>query len=434
MRILRFVISAALLVVSFVATDFVGASGLPPTLTHVAKAGVNVVDPAFPIDYIGVQWDGPRGHASVRFRYAGHWTRWAEVKEEGIQRPGHFTSALVWAGDADAYQVRVPGGVRNASVTSINTTDGQRKGGVAKAAAATPVVSRPVWGADPSLMTWAPEYQATQKLTVHHTATRNDDTDPAATVRAIYRWHAVDNKWGDIGYQFLIDEAGVVYEGRYSGDDGDPGHDASGRSVTASHVGGWNSGNVGVALLGTLTDRGPSAAAQASLESVLADLAGRHGLDPTGSSTYVNPVNGARWTGPNVAGHRDFVATECPGGALYALLPAIRQNVKNRLAPTSPPTQPADTTAPVIGGVTTSRTSTSITVSWTTDDQATTQVDYRKRRSTAWLTGPSDPSLTTSHRGVLSGLTRSTDYEVRITSTNARGLSSSVVRNVSTTR
>ena len=109
-------------------------------------------------------------------------------------------------------------------------------------------------------------------MTVHHTATANGDADPAATVRAIYRYQAVDRGFGDIGYQYLIDESGRVYEGRYSGTDSYPGHDADGVNVvTAAHVGGFNSGNTGIALLGTLTSLEPTPAARSSLEGLLGD-------------------------------------------------------------------------------------------------------------------------------------------------------------------
>src|SRR5690606_37712611 len=85
-------------------------------------------------------------------------------------------------------------------------------------------VSRSGWGADESLRfddggdeIWPPEYFPTQALTVHHTAGTNGDPDPAATVRAIYYFQCVTEGWGDIGYHLLIDEAGLVYEGRASG-------------------------------------------------------------------------------------------------------------------------------------------------------------------------------------------------------------------------
>jgi hypothetical protein len=259
---------------------------------------------------------------------------------------GRYASALIAAGDADAYQVRVPPDRARPRAVAINTTDGPRRRSgprPAAAGAATPVVSRAQWGADESLRfdasgneTFPPTYHPAQKLTVHHTDTANGDPDPAATVRAIYRYHAVDRGFGDIGYHFLVAEDGRVFEGRWSGTDGDPAHDAAGDVVTAAHVGGWNSGNVGVALLGTLTSQPPTTSARSSLESLLADLAGRHRIDPQGDGTYTNPVNGATWTGPNIPGHRDFAATECPGGALYAQLPSIRSAVAARLAGTSP--------------------------------------------------------------------------------------------------
>ncbi len=133
-------------------------------------------------------------------------------------------------------------------------------------------LSRPAWGADEALR-FKPDgtentpiaFSPFQNITVHHTAGVNNDPDPAATVRAIYQFHAVTNDWGDIGYHFLIDEAGTIYEGRYSGDDGLPAHDEDGKVVTAFHVGGFNSGNLGIALLGTLTQQGPTEAAREAL-------------------------------------------------------------------------------------------------------------------------------------------------------------------------
>ena len=52
-------------------------------------------------------------------------------------------------------------------------------------------------------------------MIIHHTVTQHQEADPAATVRAIYYYHAVTQGWGDIGYNFLVDLHGNVYEGRY---------------------------------------------------------------------------------------------------------------------------------------------------------------------------------------------------------------------------
>jgi hypothetical protein len=157
------------------------------------------------------------------------------------------------------------------------------------------------------------------------------------------------------GAQYLIDAAGVVYEGRWSGtastscatggDGSDFGHGDGDQMVVGAHVGNYNSGNLGVSLLGTFTPGGaaPTAAAVDGLEAVLAELGTRHGLDPHGTVDYVNPANGYRKTVPTISAHRDWEATECPGDRLYAQLPDIRTAVAGAMAgggAQEPPAEP----------------------------------------------------------------------------------------------
>src|SRR3989338_2100195 len=82
----------------------------------------------------------------------------------------------------------------------------------------TSVVSREQWGADESYRFWEPDYQTPKKIVIHHTAGGDGSDDPMATIRGVYYWHAVVLGWGDIGYNYLIDPAGTVYEGRSGGD------------------------------------------------------------------------------------------------------------------------------------------------------------------------------------------------------------------------
>src|SRR5215213_8821050 len=323
--------------------------GPPDTMASERKVSRGErVRSEFPIDFLGVIYDGDVEGGAVRFRTNGRWAPWVELQDDGVEVDEQWASGLVAGSDAEAYQVRVPDGARSPRAVVINTTDGPAQSSATSAEGCsdvTSVVTRCEWGADESLMTWTPEYYPAQKFTVHHTATTNGDVDPAARMRAIYRYQAVDRGFGDIGYQYLIDESGQVYEGRYSGTDGHPGHDANGVNVvTAAHVGGFNSGNTGIALLGTLTSVEATAAARRSLERLLGELTARHGIDPHGGSEYVNPVNGVTKDVANISGHRDWAATECPGGTLYARLPAIRD-----AAAGTPPG--ADTTAPVITAV-----------------------------------------------------------------------------------
>jgi hypothetical protein len=345
-------------------------------LNDTRPVGSGPVDVDFPIEYFGVVADlasatshlpddtgTPFGEA--RFRVGGSWTAWQRLEQDGAQVPGHFTGALVAVDRADAYQVRgLPAAGRSWRAAAINTTDGpsvvvgQRTGPTTAAArAASGCRSRADWGADESISGWArgdvQAFAPVQVMTVHHTAGSNSPTqDYSATMRAIYSYHVQSNGWSDIGYQYLVDGYGRVYEGRSSGHtsrscltDGGDGSDFAHQSgtdqlVTGAHVGSMNSGNLGIALLGCFEatsacagTTSPTAAAVDGLEGLLASLSTRHRLDPTGTVHYVNPVSGDTRDVRTISAHRDWLATDCPGATLYAQLPAIRSDVGSRLTP-----------------------------------------------------------------------------------------------------
>ena len=205
-----------------------GASGVRD---DVRAVGIDPVVPGFPIDYVAITWDAPddhpvgdESHGSVRFRYDGEWGPWIGFVEEGAQAPGQWSSGLVFADGAEAYQIRsVPGWAnspRAIAISAAPVTLGSDPGPSASALSDAGCVSRAEWGADESkrfednVESWEPTFFSVQGLIVHHTVTANDDPDPAATVRAIYHQHTVLNGWGDIGYHYLIDASGRVYEGR----------------------------------------------------------------------------------------------------------------------------------------------------------------------------------------------------------------------------
>jgi putative cell wall-binding protein len=206
---------------------------------------------------------------------------------------------------------------------------------LAAGATAPPIIPRSGWGADESIryddnneVIWPTAFFPLQKMIIHHTATGTGGSNPAATVRAIYYYHAVTQGWGDIGYNYLIDAAGRVYEGRYSRDypagTVPSSDDEWGQIVEAGHSYHHNPGSLGVAVIGDYRDVAPTAATRSALIRLLAWVAERTGVDPRRSSTYVNPVSGTTRTTQNIAGHRDYNATSCPGGQLDALLPSIR--------------------------------------------------------------------------------------------------------------
>ncbi|MFJ3671041.1 peptidoglycan recognition family protein [Streptomyces sp. NPDC090106] len=190
------------------------------------------------------------------------------------------------------------------------------------------------WGADEAKRLTADgressptRFTPVQAITVHHTATPVDDPDPdpAATVRAIYEQHAVSNDWGNIGYNFLIDRQDVIYECRFSGNDGIPAHNADDEVVTAFHTFGFNPGNIGIALLGDFNKAKPSPRMRDSLVRLTASLAARHKLDPLAGVTYLSPTSGKSTDGPSLGGHQDWTSTECPGTAAYLDLTDIRE-------------------------------------------------------------------------------------------------------------
>ena len=184
---------------------------------------------------------------------------------------------------------------------------------------------------------------------------------------------------------------------------------------------GYNSGTVGIALLGTLTTRDATPAARSALEDLLAWEADRHGIDPQGSSLYINPVNGTQATFPNIAGHRDLAATECPGGAFYATLPTIRADVATRLSGGTPTPAPSAVTGSASSvGVTSATLNGSIN-----PNGQPTSYQFEYGTSTAYGRSTPTSSAGSGTSGVpvsasLTGLSRNTTYHFRLVAIDAQ--------------
>ncbi len=198
------------------------------------------------------------------------------------------------------------------------------------------VIPRTAWGSPDGERSprWPPEYRRVTHIIIHHTETSNADGDYAARVRAIWYYHAITRGWGDIGYNYLIDPHGNVYEGRAGGDD-----------VAAGHAYPFNYGSLGVGLIGNYDKVPPSTAMQESLIKLLDWQVDRRGINPQGVGTFTGALDcggSVTLTRPNIAGHRDFRGygcgqvfndKSCPGSYVYALLPAIRAAVGTGLPP-----------------------------------------------------------------------------------------------------
>ncbi len=335
-----------------------------------------------PFQLIGLDWQQalPQGTAAtleIHFRDPdGNWSDWQPVEPNDDDAPDNATTTVTQGYDqslwsyvitetADAFQYRAHLSTQNSTITpklsdiSFDTVSGGKTSMVNELTklifdADTSVVSRTEWGADESLrlaktynvddtsdfeselgdstaaddpdmtivkrvntdangnaLLWPLEYPATiKKIIVHHTATTENLDDPEAAIRAIYYYHAVTRGWGDIGYNYIVAPDGEVFEGRAGGD-----------GVVAGHAQGYNTGSVGIALLGNYEENPLPGQLVKSLEGLIYQKAGYWKIDPDGSGEFRGEML------DNVIGHRDVGSTACPGDYTYEQLQDIREMV-----------------------------------------------------------------------------------------------------------
>lgn len=162
---------------------------------------------------------------------------------------------------------------------------------------------------------WAQRQSPDVKLlVVHHTAleVNGDDRSGLERVRALYEYHANSRGWGDVGYHYIIDENGVIYEGRAGGD-----------SVVGGHVYCGNVGTQGIALLGDFTKEQPTQKQVQSLQYMLDYLANLHDIDLRKSVTYKGQLM------QPIVRHKDLISTQCPGYYLSSAFNQVVANVRN---------------------------------------------------------------------------------------------------------
>ena len=187
------------------------------------------------------------------------------------------------------------------------------------------VISREVWCTNPDCnYTDGLNYYPVSHLILHHTVSSTGaDGDSAAVVRAIWAFHTYTRGWQDIGYNFLVDTEGVLYEGHLGGDD-----------VVGIHASGANTGSMALALIGTYSTSKPTDPMLNSAIDLFAWKADQRDIDVFDAS---DTLPGIDWGLPNLMGHRDvYGTTECPGGVAHALIPVIRDEVANRIGLVSP--------------------------------------------------------------------------------------------------
>ena len=299
---------------------------------------------------VGLEWTtgGAPGHPHVWLRartHGGRWSRWAlaSVGGHGPDRPVTAARSFgepLWSGEADVVQLRSAEPLRGVRVHFVSLGPAADMAAVAIAfphaqpvletAAGQPaIIAREAWAQGQAPPAVAPSYGEVKLAFVHHTENLNgySAAQVPAMMLAMYQFHRYTRGWNDIGYNFVIDAFGRIWEARKGGID---------QAVIGAQAGGYNAVSTGVAMLGSFVSTVPPPAAMGALQRLLAWKLSLHGVPVLGRvRVEVNPADafytpfapGAHVLLPRIAGHRDGDSTDCPGDALYARLPALRPRV-----------------------------------------------------------------------------------------------------------
>jgi hypothetical protein len=291
------------------------------TAAHEPERQVASATGLEPFALVGVGFEGGAGEpVLLRVEQAdGSWSEWVSLEvgghegEGAVEQPAdgqHHapTSDPIWVEDATGYEVDLPADASDVQVHLVR--EGEALASVAAengAAAIGPAAGQPAirsrsqWGAAPYNGT--PDYAYTLiRAVVHHTVNGNDysQAQVPGMIRGIQSYHQGANGWSDIGYNFVVDRFGTIWEGRQGGVD---------RPVIGAHAENYNTGAVGVSVLGEFTSVAPPEAVINSLQVLIGWKLALHGTTPSAD---------------NVLGHRNVGQTACPGQRLYDRIPDVR--------------------------------------------------------------------------------------------------------------
>ncbi len=196
-------------------------------------------------------------------------------------------------------------------------TDGDDGDIALQAATYTPkpvIYSRAQWGADESDRdAGSLHYFEVHAGFVHHTVNANNYTraQVPGILRSIYAYHTKSRGWSDVGYNFLVDRFGRIWEGRYGGVD---------RPVVGAHTLGYNDDSFAMSAIGNFELVQPTQVMIEAYGALFAWKLSLHGVTATSMKQYVTK----RYF-KAINGHRDAASTACPGKYLYAQIPEIRR-------------------------------------------------------------------------------------------------------------
>ena len=349
------------------------------------------VETAFDGVAVEARSDDATLRAEVRFLSGGFWGDWVEMRVvRSAVGPGLVAGYHgAETSRADRFEVRLStaegsttrvlaagvfvGGEPQAALPEVGLVPipGRRSGDIIP----PPLITRSEWGARP-FQSGSPVPLAQPDhdfMTFHHAAGFSATTreDGLAQVRAIQDLHQDVRGWSDIGYHFVIDRGGRLYQGRPFLNNAESLSDLP-VFAQGAHVGGANTGNIGICLLGCYH---PPEGGHCQEE-----------ITPEALNTYVTlfAFLSERYgvAASQIRGHRDFSSTACPGDSNYALLPEIRTAVADLLVTGNAPIAQATLTAEIdASGV--------VVVEWTF------QADFGvvSHRLERWVSGERDALL-----------------------------------------
>lgn len=313
---------------------------------------------------LGVTW--PEGAdvgglaAQVRTRTADQWSGWVplaagdggpDVGSPDAERGKRGGTDSVWVGNADAVQlsfaatpeggpdglslaligsdpstVPLPGVTSSSAQDPATFTNAVYHTATVRTSASPQIISRSQWGARDPVCT--PDVASRLVgAVVHHTAGSNSYSTVAEAMQQIRQdqsYHIDGRGWCDIGYNFIVDKWGNIYEGRAN---------SASQPVIGVHAGGFNTGTVGISMLGDYSNVTPSPATLDAVAQVAAWRLAAYGVNPQGSISYYTLGGenskippGTTITLPAIFAHRDVAYTACPGQAGYDQMGVIRQS------------------------------------------------------------------------------------------------------------
>jgi hypothetical protein len=331
---MRFVLAA---LIAFLAAPAAAYGSVSMIVRDVPLHGQRTLasSSATEFDLVGLHW---RGAGSVEFRTRsldGRWSDWHQAAPEAEDLPDALTAESraakgwrlgnpYWTGPSDRIGYRLRGRVERLRAFFVRSPEERVPMRRLSISGSPAIFTRLAWRANEAIRRAPPRFASSvQFALVHHTAGSNAYTaaQSAAIVRGIEVYHVKGNGWNDIGYNFLVDRYGQVFEGRYGGVE---------RNVIGAHAEGFNTGSVGVAVLGTYGSSAPPAVARTALENLLGWRLDLAHVDPLSTVTWSSGGNARFPSGVPVvlravSGHRDTGFTTCPGAAFYAQLNAIAQ-------------------------------------------------------------------------------------------------------------